>query len=295
MSLISEIYDKLNIAKASMQELHDYVVSTDIPGSIEDTSEGLAVDVKSKSKVANWRLWLWLMAKASWDVEQLFFAHKNEIKALLAAKKPHTERWYAEESKKFQYGYPVVWIDGQYRYEVDDPDSRIIKYAAAMTKDGKVVIKVVKETGNQKVPLSIVEKAAFTEFWSKWKDAGVKVEIISLAADILKVNLTIIRDRLVLAGNNSLLRDSSVFPIQNAIDEYAGSLEFDGIIVLSELTEKIKAAEGVVDVKMNWAKHKPAGGTYTDVDMSVEAASGYFVISADSTMNFIDNITVGIE
>lgn len=295
MSLISEIYDKLNISKASMQELHDYVVSTDIPGSIEDSAQGLAVDVKSKSKVANWRLWLWIMAKASFDVEGLFTAHKKEVTALLAAKQPHHLRWYAEESKKFQFGYALTWIDNQYKYDRDDPNARIIKYAAATEKNGKIILKVAKEVNGAKVPLNSVEKAAFTEFWSQWKDAGVKLEIVSQAADILKINLTIVRDRLVLAGNNSLLRDASVFPITKAIATYAGSLEFDGKIMLSKLEDAIQAAEGVIDVKIGSAQHKPAGGTFQTVDMSVESESGYFVISTESSYNYIDNVIVSIE
>jgi len=295
MSRISEIYDKLNTAKASMQELHDFVASSDVPGSIQDTAQDLVVAVKSQSKVANWRLWLWLMAKASFDVEQLFVAHKTEILGLLSAKRPHTLRWYAEETKKFQYGYGLTWIDNQYKYEYDDPDARIIKYAAASEVNGKVIIKVAKEVGGGKTVLRPVEKAALVEFWSKWKDAGVKIEIVSLLPDVLKIDISIVRDRLVLDYNNQLLRDISINPIKSAISAFGNNLEFDGIIRLSKLVDAIQAAEGIIDVKLNNAYWKPASGIYSLVNMEATASSGYFIISyEESTFNYTDNVNVEV-
>jgi len=295
MSRIAEIYDKLNTAKASMQELHDFVASSDVPGSIQDTAQDLVVAVKSQSKVANWRLWLYLMAKASWDVEQLFTAHKAEVTGLLSAKRPHTLRWYAEESKKFQYGYGLTWIDNQYKYEYDDPDARIIKYAAASESNSKVVLKVAKEQNGVKQVLSAIEKSAFITFWSKWKDAGVSIEVVSLPPDVLKIDISIVRDRLVLNHNNLLLRDNSINPIELAIQSFGNRLEFDGIIRLSKLVDAIQSAEGIVDVKLNSAHWKPEGGTYSLVNMYVTAASGYFILSyQDSTFNYTDNVNVEV-
>jgi len=292
---ISDIYNRLNSSKASFQELHDYVVDSDNTHSLQDNWDTLLSDITSGSKVAIWRLWLWIFAVGSWIVESLFDTHKKEIIALLSAKKPHTLRWYAEESKKYQYGYALQWIGDTWVYNQVDETARIIKYAAASEKDGKVKLKVAKEVSGVKSPLNVLEKATFTEFWHKWKDAGVKLEIVSQAADFLKVNLTIVRDRLVLNGDNTLLRDASVNPIKNAIDAYAGNLEFDGVIMLSHLVDAIQAAEGVIDVKLNSAHHKPAGGTYSAVDMKVEAVAGYFTIATDSTYVYQDNVIVSIE
>ena len=292
---IAEIYNALNTSKASMQELHDYVVSSDIPGTIQDDDRQLIIDVKSGSSVAIWRLWLWIMAVGSWVIETLFDKHKADIIALLASERPHTLGWYAEESKKYQYGYALEWIKGAYVYSVDDPTSRIIAYAAASEKNGKVYLKVAKEVNGIKVPLDVVEKTVFGEFWNKWRDAGVKLEIVSQAADILKFNCTIIRDRLVLDSANRLIRDHTVNPINNAITSFANSLEFDGILRLSKLVDALQSAEGVIDVKLTGAWCKPSGGSFTAVDMWVEPASGYFIMNyADSSFQMIDNVNVEI-
>ena len=292
---ISEIYDRLNVVKSTFQELHDYVVDAANSYSVQDNWDTLLADITSASKVAVWRLMIWVFSVGSWIVETLFDQHKVAIADLLAAKKPHTLRWYAEESKKFQFGYAMIWNDSQYQYDRIDEDAKIIKYSAASENNGKVILKVAKEVAGQKTPLSQLEKTTFSGFWAQWKDAGTKLEIISQAADIVKVDLIIIRDRLVLAGDNSLLRDSSVFPVRDAINAYAGSLEFDGIIMLSRLVYAIKKAEGVIDVKLNSAQHKASGGVYAAVDMSVEAVSGYFIIAQESSYEYIDNVIVSVE
>jgi len=292
---ISEIYDRLNVAKTTFQELHDYYVDSQNTYTVQDTWETLLADISSASKVAIWRLMFWVFSVGSWIIETLFDVHKTEITALLASKKPHTLRWYAEESKKYQHGYGMIWSDDQYAYSRIDEDAKIIKYAAASEANAKVYLKVAKEVSGVKQPLSVSEKAAFVDFWAHWKDAGVKLEIVSLSADILKLDLTIIRDRLVLNGDNSLIRDSSIFPVADAIKAYGQALEFDGILRLSALVDQIQKAEGVVDVKLNHAYHKPAGGTFTEVDMSVVSDAGYFTIAQESTYEYIDNIIVSLE
>ncbi|HRY33389.1 MAG TPA: hypothetical protein P5531_10520 [Bacteroidales bacterium] len=292
---ITEIYDSLCVAKASMQELHDYIIDPNLQGTILDNSQQLKIDVRSGSKVAIWRLWLWIMAVGSWMVEKLFDQCKADVAELLATTKPHTLTWYANESKKYQYGYPLVRIDDVFTYDNDDPNSRIIKYAAAAEKNGKVLIKVAKEVDDVMTPLTAQEKTLFEEFWAKWRDAGVKVEIVSLAADIIKVTMEIVRDRLVLDANNNLIRDNSINPVNLAIDTFCRNLEFDGILRVSRLQDAIQAAEGVVDVKISQLYHKPAGGNYAAVNMQAESVSGYFTLNVnDSDITMRDYVTTKV-
>lgn len=291
MSTIAEIYNRLALSKASMQELHDYVTSSSVPGSVQDTAENLVIDVKSKSKVALWRLWMWIMAVESWIVEQKFFAHKAEITSIVETKRPHNLRWYASECKKYQHGHALIWTGEKYSYERDDPDARIIKYASANERLGNIVLKVAKEVNGVKQPLTGAEKINFTAFWEQWKDAGCTLEIISKGPDLLKIDCTIIRDRMVLNADNSLIADSSVFPVSAAIERFGTALEFDGILRLSKLTDALQQAAGVVDVKINNAWIKEEGGAYSAIDLYATAKSGYFIIdNLNSTFNYIDDV-----
>jgi len=291
MSTIAEIYNRLALSKASMQELHDYVTSSSVPGSVQDTADNLVIDIKSGSKVAIWRLWLWIMAVASWIVEQMFISHNAEITSIVDTKRPHNLRWYASECKKYQRGHALVWNGEKYSYERDDPEARIIKYASANERLGNIILKVAKEVGGVKQPLSSAEKINFTAFWEQWKDAGCTLEIISKGPDLLKLDVTIIRDRMVLNSDNSLIADSSYFPIAAAIEKFGTALEFDGVLRLSKLTDAIQQADGVVDVKINQAWIKEEGGVYNAIDLYAIAASGYFTIdNNDSTFTYIDNV-----
>jgi hypothetical protein len=293
---IAEIYNAMATTKADMQELHDWVVDPQNPSYVMDNADQLLADLRSTSKVAIWRLFLYVFAVGSWTIETLYDKLVMTIDAIMAAKRPHTLRWYAEESKKYQYGHELVWADYQYSYAVYDPDARIIKYASAQEFNGKVILKVAKEVGGAKTALTTDEKNAFSAFWNAWRDAGTKLEIKSLAADQLRVNIRIIRDRMVLRSNNSLLRDSSVFPISDAIASFGNALEFDGILRMSKLVDAIQAAEGVVDVKLEHAWHRPAGGTYSEVDMFVNSVAGHFEIDIDaSSFVYVDKTVVNVE
>jgi len=290
MRSISEIYAYLAQQKATMSELDAWVTSEQ--GTL-DSPELLLSDINSGSKVAIWRLWLWIMAAGSWIVESLFGVHQGEIDAALESKAPHTLRWYADETKRFQYGYPMIWSGNFFYYDPVIPEAQIVTYATAREQGGKVIIKTAKNSGANKEALSTLEKAALVEFWNKWKDAGVKLEVVSLPPDAVKVTMTIVRDRLVLDAINRLLRDPSVYPILDAINHFSDNLEFDGVLKLSALVDAIQAAEGVVDIQLNAAWHKPAGGTYALIDMSIDLVAGYFVFDEiSSNIQYIDNVNV---
>jgi hypothetical protein len=240
-------------------------------------------------------LWLWIFAVGSWLVETLFDRHSSHINEVIDERRPHTVRWYADQCKRFQYGHDMVWSDNRFVYETDDPDARIVKYAAASERGGKVLLKVAKDSGGTKVPMTSQEKSAFELFWSKWKDAGVNLEIVSKPADLLKINITIVRDRMVLDAQNNLLRDPSVNPVAQALETFGASLEFDGILRLSKLVDYIQAAEGVTDVKLNGAWHKADNGYYNPVNIYVESVAGYFTIDmAGSEFEYYDNVETTI-
>jgi hypothetical protein len=293
---ISDIYNALCISKASMQELSDWVVDNGNPGSTLDNAETLLQDLTSASKVAIWRLWLWIFAVGSWIVESLFDTHQGEITTIIATQKPHNLYWYEQQAKLFQYGYAMIWDKGAFSYSMIDPTAQVVKYSKATELNGSVLIKVATIINSVMGPLPFAQLTALTLFFTKWKDAGVPVTIINLAPDIVQFTMTIIRDRLVLAANNSLLSDSGSFPITDAINTFGDNLEFGGILRLSSLQDAIKAAPGVIDVKIYSAQIKPAGGNFSAIDLFCVPASGYVTIDwVNSAITYIDNVNVQVQ
>ena len=293
---ISQIYNALCVSKASMQELSDWVVQQSNPNSTLDNAETLLQDLTSNSKVAIWRLWLWIFAVGSWIVENLFDQHTTEISNILASQRIHNLYWYEQQALTFQFGYKMIWQNGQFAYSMIDPSAQVVKYVKATENNGIVVLKVATMINGQMIPLSPVQNAALTLFFTKWKDAGVQLQIINQPADQVKITLSVVRDRLVLAANNSLIADASVFPLSDAINAFGINLPFGGVFRLSKLEDAITAAPGIVDAKIYSASIKSYNGNYVSIDMSMVPASGYVTIDwANSNLTFIDAVNVAVQ
>jgi hypothetical protein len=229
-------------------------------------------------------------------VESLFDSHKQEITDIMNSKRVMDLPWYEDLAKAFQYGYSLVWQDNAYVYVASDESAKVVKFSKATEKNNKVKIKIAGIANGVIGPIPAIQKVAFDLYIDKNRAAGVKVETINLPADSIQVSMTIIRDRLVLHSNNSLLRDASVFPIMDAITAYGNDLEFGGIMRIAKLEDAIQKAEGVVDVKITSCSAKASGGAYAPVDMFYETASGYINLSlVESTIIYIDEINVAVQ
>ena len=232
---IAEIYDALNLVKGNMSELGVYVNND---SESVDTAKKLVNDVRTSSKVAVWRLWLWIVAVGSWIIENLQDLHESKINAILANDKPHTLPWYAGSSKLFQFGYVLSWLTDHFGYEVIDDTARIVNYAAATENEtGGVTIKAMK-TG--RTVLSTLELNAFKAYWARFKDAGVVLTFVSSPVNHIWFDVTIYRNRSILNNDNSLIADSSRNAVTDPAHNYVESVDFNGTVYLIELIQQIK-------------------------------------------------------
>ena len=242
---ISEIYDSLNQVKGNMQELGVYVNNDQ--ESI-DTAKKLINDVRTASRVAIWRLWLWIMAVGSWVIENYQDIHEAKINQIITDRRPHQLPWYVNESKKFQYGHEIEWQDDHFTYAVLDEESRIVKYCSAnkvvIYGGMKVMIKVQKAG---KVPLGYDEIISFTNFWSKWGDAGVQIGIASIPINKIWFTISIWRDLNIITTDNTLILDPSINVLQRGAQEYLDGVEFDGLISWKKMIQSIINQPGIID------------------------------------------------
>ncbi|MDD2962578.1 MAG: hypothetical protein PHQ65_07790 [Bacteroidales bacterium] len=287
---IQEIYDSLNTVKTNMTELNGYV--TESGGTVGDNAKNLLLDADSGSKIANWRLWLWVVAVASFVVEGLFDTAKAYIASVVNATRPHTLRWYEQEAKKWQYGHEITWIDDDhYGYLVDDALSRIVTdVAATEADDGSLTIKAVKRASGFPVALATHELQSFTAFWARWKDAGVRVAIVSQNPNVLDIQAVVLRDRLVLAEDGTLIRDSSVNTLQVALDTWLNNLQFNGVIRITDIEQAAKTAEGIIDFSITFLWIADYTETsWQQVAREVVPSSGFAVIDYErSDFNYVD-------
>jgi hypothetical protein len=287
---ISEIYDSLNQVKANMTELADLV--TESNGSPVDNSRNLILDATSGSKVAKWRLWLWIMAVASWVIENIADNRVTTISAIVNGQRPHNLRWYEDQTLNWQCGFELQWLsDDHWGYYTVYPEARIVAAVSAEENEyGEIIIKVAKLNGTDLVPLEETEVDSLQEYWKIWKDAGVKVIIVTQAADQLMIEATVVRNRLVLAADGTLLRDSSINTLTTALVEYMDMIPFNQVIRVTDIEAAAKSAEGINDFSITLLKIRASGtGAWTTVDREVIPASGFARIdSEESIFTYID-------
>jgi hypothetical protein len=286
---ISEIYDSLNTVKNNMTELKGFVTET--TGTDMDNANNLALDASSGSKVAKWRLWLWIVAVASWVIENIVSSGELTISAIVNGNRPHTLRWYEDQTRAWQYGHELAWLnDDHWGYATEDTAAKLAAAVSATeTGNGQVTIKVVKEVTGTLTPLSGLEQDSLDAYWARWKDAGVEILLVTTEPDQIKFNATVVRNRLILASDGTLLRDSSVDPLTAALADYMDAVPFNGVIRVTDIEQAAKSAEGIIDFVISSMSISPDGETWTVVTREVIPDSGFANISYDDcTLTYID-------
>lgn len=255
--------------------------------------ENLA-EVNSTSKVAIYRLFVFIAAFCAWVLENLFDIHKREVNDIIEAKMPHRPSWYRTKSLAFQYGFDLIQdtdkFDNTGFTDEEIEASKVIKYSAVTKSGGQLRIKIATETSGVLTPIAPEVKNSFDAYVDEIADAGVNYLVINLLPDILLLNIQIYRNPLVLDANGMSILNAN-YPVQDAINAYMKELPFDGELVLAHLVDKLQKVEGVniphivnaesqaIDINTN---------EYLDaepINVKTVPVSGYFTVP-----NF-DNIT----
>lgn len=232
-------------------------IQTDITNTLvtELAAINITIDPATWSKANLLRLITYIVAVCQWTVEQLQDTHKAEINELIAQKKPHSLRWYAEKAKAFQFGRDLVPEQDYYDNTgiADDvvEASKIVKYAAVVRQrrlNDRVYlrIKVATSNGSDLAPLDQeTQLKPLEEYFDRIADAGVDFEISSSQPDRLILGLTVYYNPLILGSNGSRLDGTNNAPVPNAIRAYLQNLPFNGLFVLASLVDALQAVDGV--------------------------------------------------
>ncbi len=201
----------------------------------------------STSAVAIWKLWTYVVAVCQWTLENLFDVHKDEVTGIIAAQKPHSLQWYVTKAKAFQYGVALPADSDIYAVVPPvDPTVLIVRNAAAIELSNLVRIKAAKMVSGSLGAMSGGELAAFTAYMMQIKDAGVRLQCTSGAADTFQPTMVIYYDPLVLRSDGSRIDGTSIAPVKVAVNVFLDSLPFNGIFILNNFIAAIQAVSGVV-------------------------------------------------
>ena len=269
-----DIYNEIIEEKESLTTLRTQL--TPFPENFNN----LLTTLTSGSRVAVWRLWVWLTAYAIWMFEKVQDVFKAEIEDLISSTRFGTLPWYQEIALLFQYGDALAYISCRFQYAVIDTTKQIIKRAAAVVSDGQIRIKVAKLSGTTPVKLTSGELAAFNAYITDLKPPGETVLVISTDPDLLKLYAEIVYDPQVLNSDGSSILDISVFPVEDAISSYLAGIEWDGKFNMRKFQDAVQAVSGVVDIDPGTCYAKAnAAASYTTIVSNYYSVAGYMTVA----------------
>ena len=255
--------------------------------------------LNSTSKTAIWRIWLYILAYATNVLESLFDKHYTEVTSIITELKPHTMRWYRQKALAFQYGFDLISdtdiFDNGTATEEQIEASKIIKYAAITeaTTESRLVLKIATEDNAGKLaPITSGQESAFIPYIEEIKDAGVAITVINYLPDILKLNLRIYYDPLVLTSTGISIRTGKK-PVEDALNEFMKELPFNGELVLNSLIDKLQKTEGVkiphlVQAASKWIDTALDDyGNFENISVKKIPVSGYFEIENFDNIEYV--------
>lgn len=184
-----------------------------------------------------------------WTLEKLFGAHIKWINKRAVEIRNGNTFYYRSVALEYQEGYELEFDNNMevYKYASPDDEAKIIKYAAAVETNTGVTIKVAKDEGGEPEPLTDQEKDVFAEYMRLRKFAGVKLLIVSRVPDLSKLYYRVWYNPLVMNPDGSLIANPVIKPVELAINNELKNLEFNGVLSVTALTDKVQSAEGVIN------------------------------------------------
>lgn len=209
--------------------------------------------ITNTSKRSIWRL---LTAVASNCValnEQQMDILVAEIEADILLSAPATPNWLQDKALNyFQYSATtpqiVQLVNFLPKYPIEDPSLRIITRCSVRTvPSSNVLIKVAK--GASPVALLPAESAALQNFYTTIGDAGINYKVSSMDGDLIYIKADI-----YFQGQYSAIISTNVVAAINDFLAYLSTVQFDGLLKISDLERAIRNVTGVNDVVLHEVK-----------------------------------------
>lgn len=228
-----------------------------------------------------------VIAFCMFNLQKLFDAHRDEVKAIIDNTKPHKVTWYATMAKLFQFGFTLVPDEDYYNNtgftQAAIDASKVVKYAAVEEVGKGLRIKVATLSGSDLAPLPLAQLNGFRAYMQRIKDAGVRLYFTNSAADSLKLTIKIYYDALILDATGARLDGTAATPVPDAIDSflkspYPAGVGFNGLFVLAKLTDKLQAVQGVVIPEITTAQARYGALPYQNIVTEYLPDAGYLRI-----------------
>ena len=127
-------------------------------------------------------------------------------------------------------------------------------------------------------PLNSIELTAFTAYMAKIKDAGVRLQCTSSAADTFQPTMVIYYDPLVLKNDGSRIDGTATTPVKDAVNAFLDMLPFNGVFILNSFIAAMQAVSGVVIADVQSVQAFYGSITPVVIDVQYTPDAGYMAL-----------------
>lgn len=226
-----------------------------------------------------------IVAAAIYTLEAIFDAFRREVDTKIAGSVVASIPWYHKICLEYQHGDNLVLDEttSEYVYELVDDSKKLVKFAACRDRGGGVYILVAKESADgYPEALSNDVLTAFREYINRRKPAGIITDVYSYNPDDITLSIKVQYNPILLNSDGSLISDPSVFPVEDAVNNYLASILYGGTFNRNKLIDAVQSAEGVQDLILGEVSAKASdaqsysvveGNNYTSVGGSFRSAN----------------------
>lgn len=284
----------------TIQQIFDEQKAEGIRLAEEQNNEAAISMFNNESRLAIWRLLFFTVAFCVWTLEKLWDNFQELINSIIAALTPHSLRWYRSKALAFQFGFDLLPESDKFnnadRTTEEIQLSKCVKYAAVneVQLDGRrvLLLKVAGFNGDL-VQLSSVQEQAFVAYMERIKDAGNILIVYNRLADLLKAEVDVFYNPLLLDGNGNRLDGVAGKPLEDAARNYLLSLPFNGEFSNAAFIDNLQNAYGVSNknVFLQSMLRKINDTTYVSVGNTFIPEAGYTKFDVDGLIiNYIAQV-----
>ncbi len=282
----------------SVQQIFDEMKTEAIRLATEQGNDDAIAMFNNISAFAVWKIMFYAQAFCQWVLEGLWENFLSVVRTILNSEKPHTRGWYRTKGINFQYGFPLIpdtdKFDNTGFTQEQIENSKVVKYSAVneTTVDNKRVLlyKVAGKQGDDIVPLTALQEAAFIAYMEEIRDAGVPILYYNREADLLRATVTVHYNALLLDENGNRLDGLGEKPVESAARTYPFNLDFNGEFSNAAFIDAIQAAYGVSDRKAFLVSiEKQVGANWQSVPNTYIPEAGYARFD-EITINYIADV-----
>ncbi len=251
---------------STIQEIKKEMTDTFMADSVVREKWGLLPtdEFEEKFKPASIEnLLFYIIALCVWTREEYHKLWKQDVENTALSTRYGTKQWWHKMALMWQNGDAVEILDnGTIGYASENKQKRLVKYAAIVSEDRTVYIRVAKEMNGDLARLEDEELESFQAYINQIKPIGINVVAQSRnACEVAFYNK--------IYCNAQYDKTEVLNNVKTAIEEYLKSIEFGGVLYKNKIIDVVQGVEGVEDTNINY--------TVYDADGTVQAGGRYYI------------------